>query len=169
MIWDLPLNVRLLILFVLLPLVDRVYRSIFGYYVTSGYTLRSLERFNRIWYLYGWFLVIKSMLVVISMYMSEYFSNYTYSTGADYLSFWLMMGVFNVGFLMTLVHGVYPSRISKVIAIIGMLGGFIINLFYVHNLYLLHGSQYFTDRYIWEPLLAISIVYRFKIESVLRL
>jgi len=169
MLWDLPFNVRLAILFVLLPFVDRMFRSIFGYYVTSGTTLRSLERFNRFWYMYGWFLVVKSMLVVLSMYMSDYLSNYTVSTGYDYRSFWLMMGYFHGGFLMTLVHGVYASRVSKAIAIIGMLGGFIVNLFNVHNTYLLQGSQYFADSHIWEPLLAVAIVYRFKIESVLRL
>jgi hypothetical protein len=169
MLWNLPLNVRLAILFVFLPLVDHIFRSMFGYYMTSGYTLRSLEKFNRLWYLYGWFLVFKSMLVMFSMYMSETISNYTYSAGADYRSFLLLMGYFLGGFLMTLVHVVYASKVTKAIAIIGLLGGFMLNVYCVHNRYLLYGSQYFADSYIWEPLLAVAIVYRFKIESVLRL
>ena len=169
MIWNLPIHVRLAILFVLLPILDRIYVFLVGSPLLTVYVVRQLERFNRLWYVYGWFLMFRSMLFVVSMYVGEYFSNFTYVDQVDYVWFWTMTGCFCMGFLLTLFHGWYASRVTKVIAIIGILGGFIVNICYIYDMYLLHGFEYFSRRDVQDLLMAIGIVYRFKIESVIRL
>lgn len=169
MIWDLPLYVRLSIIFILLPLFDNIYNFFFGYYLTSSNVIHNLQKFNKIWYMFSWFLITKIIIVTIFIFILEFLSNFAYISEYDYNFFIRIMSIFSIGYFSSNIYSLYPSTISKYISVIIMFITFITNIWYTQKLFLIFGSLYFSDPYKYELLLAICIIYRFKLESLFRL
>ena len=164
MILDWPFSIRCAILFVVSPLIDRFSRFTTGHRLLPKYFKRHLEKFNRVWYLFGWWMMVVSVANVLIRQMDDHV----------YYWFWGLMAYFAIAYPATLLHeslfiklGCF-SIITKLIAVMSVLLAMIMGAYHTYQLFN-QGYDCLANQYIWKPLLGIYLIYRFRLELMIQL
>ena len=176
MIWNLPLTIRIIIIFVGLPLLDRLYKLLYGKYFIPSRIKYYLEYQPRFFYLFGWFLLVKSIILTTSSYLIDYWNNYqvvTITSNSNDVGIWMLysLGFFLIGYLLSRLHIKYryrAGRLTQYLSYVGFIFGSIMILYQTYFLLNRNGFEYLKNDIVWHLLTGISIIYRYLIELVLR-
>ena len=179
MIWNLPLIVRIVIVFVCLPLIDRLYNLIRGKHLIDPVTLYYLEYYPRAFYMYGWLLLFKTFIVSLQNIIIDYFNSYNSYDGYDSYNnnstHWILYTLmyFIISYGVSKFHMYYRyrfGRTSKYLAYLSLI--FSISTILYHTYFLLNDvsniKQYLANDLVWQHSLGLFLIYRYLIEVIIR-
>ncbi len=168
MLWNLPFQIRFMILFVLIPLLDRLYRIMFGYRLIPRNIKHHLKKCAKFCYYYSWYILFKTIITVLLTNIIEYMGRFCYYEDYSYVWLFSLLGYFSVGYIISLIHLKSRYRVIKWLSVIGLVGGLILSIHTTYHLLCIHGTDYLYRDLIWQPLLGLSIIYRYRIEIAIR-
>lgn len=165
--------IRMMILFVGLPLINRLSKLLFDYEVISRRAVNYLEFYPRFFYIFGWYLLAKTILLTICYFVIDFWNNYQVSLEYQYNLQWTfyVIGSFGISYLLCQVHLLIRRKIgklSKYLAILGLIMEGIFIAYHTYHLVDQYGIDYLKNDLIWQQLLGISLINRYLFELMLR-
>ena len=166
MIWNLPFSVRCMIIFILLPIIDSIYMHLFDYRLIPTNLKYQLTYFYKLYYYYSWYLLFKTLIIVSFIKIIEYYGNYCYYDNYNYDWLLSILGYFMIGYILLLINIRFKYRIIKWFTIVGITFGLIMSIYNTYHL-LSNNITLLNNEFVWQPLLGLSVIYRFIFEIVI--